>query len=168
MDTNNQGYNGDFKNENAGMVPADGIPSGYSSSANLDKIRQRQRGKVVRGKAIDTKTASRRKVRPKRSLLMEYVCHWYVILLSFIMCFPAYMGEIFLGSLFIAKGVSPFWSALLTMFIGGIIATFPFLILNILLVARKKKYYAIAVQLITMEFLGLAFFLYHKMAIMVA
>ncbi len=168
MDTNNQGYNGDLTDENTNGLSANEKSANYSLTDGLDKIRKRQSGKTVRGKDTVSKTVTpRKKVRKKRSLFMEYVCHWYIILLSFIMCFPAYMGEIFLGSLFIAKGVPLFWSALLTMFIGGLIATFPFLILNIVLVVRKK-YYAIAVQLITMELLGLAFYLYHKMAIMVA
>lgn len=166
MDTNNQGYKGDFEGANANGVSANETSSGYSSIDNLDKIRRRQRGKAVRGRAAATKEAApRKKIRKNRSLFMEYVCHWYIILLSFIMCFPAYMAEAFLGSLFIAKGITPFWSALLTMFVGGFIATFPFLILNIVLVVRKK-YYAIPVQIIVMELLGLSFYLYHKMAIM--
>ncbi len=101
------------------------------------------------------------KPRPTRSLFMEYVKHWYVIVISIMMCFPAYMLQIFLGNLFIAKKVPAFASALLTMFLGGLTATLPFLILNIILTARKK-YYAIAVQLIAMMSLGMAFYLHYK------
>lgn len=156
MNTNGQEYNGDNA-EN--LSSAIGKMSDNPSSDALAKIRQRQRGKVVRGNA----EKPRKKVNKNRSLFMEYVYHWYVVLLSLIMCFPAYLAEIFLSNLFIAKSIPPFWAALLTMLVGGFIATFPLLILNIVLVARKK-YYAIAVQLVLMEFLGLAFFLHYKMA----
>lgn len=104
----------------------------------------------------------RKKLRPRKSLFKEYVTHWYVFVLCIFMCVPAYLAEIFLGSLFMAKNITPFFSALLTMFAGGFIATFPLLILNIVLLF-KKKYYAIAVQIIALQSLGLLFYLYNKM-----
>ena len=100
----------------------------------------------------------------KRSLFMEYVHAWYVFLITLLVCAPAYMTEIFLGSLFVAKNVPPMVAALLTMFFGGFIATLPLLVLNIYLIAKKKKYYAIAVQIIAIELLGLLFFLCSKIA----
>ena len=101
----------------------------------------------------------------RRSLFKEYLHSWYVFLITLIMCVPAYMIEIFLGSLFVAKNIPPMVAALLSMFLGGFIACIPLLVLNIYLIAKKKKYYAIAVQIIAIELLGLLFYLYSKIAI---
>ena len=101
----------------------------------------------------------------KRSLFKEYLHSWYVWLITLIMCVPAYMIEIFLGSLFVAKNVPAMVAALLSMFLGGFIACIPLLILNIYLIVKKKKYYAIGVQIIAIELLGLLFYLYSKVAI---
>lgn len=111
------------------------------------------------------KSIKKRKKLVKRSLFKEYLHGWYVFLITVIMCVPAYVAEIFLCSLFVAKGTVPMVAALLSMFLGGFIACIPLLVFNIYLIIKKKKYYAIAVQIIAIELLGLLFYLYSKVAI---
>jgi len=152
MDTNNQ------------MPDNNNNPlSQYSEIINSEKPRARRAAsdRVKKGKKKTRKIV-------KRSLFKEYVRHWYVILISIMMFFPAYMLEILLGNFFIAKNIPPFGAALLTMFLGGLIATLPLLALNIYLIVRKKKYYAIAVQIILMELLGIIFYLYSKIVVALA
>ena len=132
----------------------------YSEIINSDR---------PRAKRVATSRKKRSAKRMiKRSLFKEYVRHWYVIVISIMAFFPAYMLEILLGNLFIAKNIPPFLAALLTMFVGGFIATLPFLALNIYLIAKKKKYYAIAVQIIVMEIIGIVFYVYSKIALMLS
>lgn len=105
-----------------------------------------------------------RKSKPQvqRSLLGEYLHFWYILVLTVLMCFPGYIGEVFLYNYMIAKGLSAFGSAIIAIFLGGLICTLPFLVLTIILCVKKKKFYSIVFQISLMEILGLAFFLYNQ------
>lgn len=106
-----------------------------------------------------TFTISRPRPMPKpKSLIKEYLRRWYVFLLTIIMCLPAYVGEVLLYNVFVLKGISAFLAGLMAIFIGGFIASIPLLILNIKLIAKKKKYYAIPVQIAVIEIIGMAIF----------
>ncbi len=109
---------------------------------------------------VNPKTTVKRRKKQK-PLIAEYICHWYVILLCAVLYPIANMSQIFLNNFFLAKNMSGFLAALLTMFLSGLIATFPFLILNIIL-AKRKKYYAIVVQIVTMELIGIVLYLKYK------
>ena len=98
----------------------------------------------------------------KRSLMGEYLHYWYILVLTVLMCYPGYACEVLLYNVMLINGISAFGSALLSIFLGGLISTIPFLILNIVLCVKKKKYYAIAFQIALMEILGLVFFLYNQ------
>lgn len=105
-----------------------------------------------------------RRVKPqvKRTLMKEYLHFWYILVITVLMCFPGYASEVLLYNLMIVKGLSAFGAALIAIFLGGLISTLPFLILNIVLCVKKKKYYAIVFQIALMEILGLVFFLYNQ------
>lgn len=92
------------------------------------------------------------------SLFMEYIRHWYVLLITLLTCVPGFLMTAPIYTIFQLNAIKPFVSALLTMAVCGFVATLPMLILNILLVVRKK-YYAIAVQICLFEFVGTLFFL---------
>ncbi len=154
MDTRNQFPYGNGPQDNGGET------SEVRYSKNT-----RPSGRATAGRKSVSGTRTRRRKPVKRSLAMEYLRHWYVILISMMTCVPAYMMEIFLANFFIARNVPPFVAALITMFIGGLIATLPLLALNIYLVVKRKKYYAIAIQIILMELLGIVFYLWNQISI---
>ncbi len=104
-----------------------------------------------------------RKVKPaQRSLIKEYLRHWYVILLTVLMCYPGYASEVLLYNIMIMNNLAPFGAAIISIFLGGLISTVPFLILNIVLCVKKKKYYSIVFQIAVMEIIGMSFFLYNQ------
>ena len=92
------------------------------------------------------------------SLFMEYIRHWYVILITLFTCVPAFLMTAPIYTVFQLNAIKPFVAALLTIAVVGFVATLPMLILNILMVVRKK-YYAIAVQICLFEAVGALFFL---------
>lgn len=102
--------------------------------------------------------------RHPRSLFIEYLRHWYVIILTVLMCFPAYAVEALAYSFLLVKKIPAFGAALISIGMGGFIATFPLLILNIILIVRRK-YYAIAVQIALLELIGTAFFLVNQIGL---
>ena len=109
------------------------------------------------GKKKKTKTQKIRK-----SLMSEYLHYWYILILTVLMCYPGYACEVLFYNVMLINELSPFVAAIISIFVGGIISTLPFLILNIVLCVKKKKYYAIAFQVAVMEITGLAFFLYNQ------
>lgn len=111
---------------------------------------------------------SRKPKDANRTLLKEYLHYWYMLLITAITCLPGYVIEIFLYNLMVAKKLSAFASATIAIFLGGLISTLPFLILNIVLCVKKKKYYAIVVQIAILEIIGMAFFLYNQVLLAVA
>lgn len=98
----------------------------------------------------------------ERTLMGEYLHRWYILLLTILMFYPGYAAEILIYNTILMNGVPPFGAALLGILIGGIISTLPFLILNIVLCVKKKKYYAIVFQVAAMEIVGMAFFIYNQ------
>lgn len=141
-------------NRNEASYDENSIYKGYNDYAPLESD-----DNITTPGARQKSTVRRRK--KQKSLIAEYICHWYVILLCLVLYPIANMTQIFLNSFFLAKNMPGFLSALLTMFLGGLIATFPFLILNIVL-AKRKKYYAIVVQIVTMELIGIVLYLKYK------
>ena len=105
-----------------------------------------------------------RKTKPQmqRTLLGEYVHFWYILFITVLMCFPGYACEVLLYNVMLINKISPFGSALIAIFVGGLISTLPFLVLNIVLCVKKKKYYSIVFQISAMEIIGLSFFLYNQ------
>lgn len=102
----------------------------------------------------------RKQVRDK-SLFMEYVSHWYVVILTILFLVPGYAVLPFALSFFMAKGISMFWASICAICVSGFIATLPMFILNIKLAARKK-FYALAVQFILFDLAGTAFFIINR------
>ena len=102
-----------------------------------------------------------RKNIAKKSLCREYLSHWYVILINILFLFPAYMIMPFALSYFMTSGFSMFWSGILAICVSGFVGTFPMLILNIKLAARKK-FYALAVQFVLFDVVGTVFFVISK------
>ncbi len=101
--------------------------------------------------------------KPK-SLIKEYLRRWYVFLFTIIMCLPAYVCEVLLYNVFVLKGISAFISGIMAIFIGGFVASLPLLVLNIKLISKKKKYYAIPVQIAVIEIIGMAIFVVSQTA----
>ncbi len=105
------------------------------------------------------------KVKPQvreRTLFGEYLRYWYILILTVLMCYPGYACEVLFYNIMIINNLAPFGAAVISIFLGGLISTIPFLILNIVLCVKKKKYYAIVFQIAVMEIIGLAFFLYNQ------
>ena len=107
----------------------------------------------------------RRRKNTGRSLGKLYLRHFYVFVLTALMCFPGYASEVLLYNMFIMKNIPAFLSAFSAMLLGGIVSTLPFLVLNIILVVKKKKYYAIAFQVIFTEIIGMIFFIYNQVGL---
>ncbi len=103
--------------------------------------------------------------KAQTTLIKEYIKRWYVLLITVLTCFIGYAAEILIYSTLCTMNMSHFASAIVAIFLGGIISTLPFLILNISLAVRKKKYYAIAVGIIVMEIIGMAFFVYNQLGL---
>lgn len=99
------------------------------------------------------------------TLIKEYIRKWYIFLLTVVTCFFGYAAEILIYSTLCSMNVSHFLSALTSIFAGGIISTLPFLILNIHLAVRKRKYYGIAVAIIAVELIGMIFFVYNQLGL---
>ncbi|MBQ8588184.1 MAG: hypothetical protein IJ454_02205 [Clostridia bacterium] len=107
----------------------------------------------------------RRRKKTNISLGREYLRHFYVFILTALMCFPGYAAEVLIYNMFVMKDMPPFLSAFVSMLVGGIVSTLPFLVLNIILVVKKKKYYAIAFQIMLVEIIGMVFFVYNQMGL---
>lgn len=106
-----------------------------------------------------------KKKRPERSLFKEYIHYWYILLLTVITCFPGYIAEIIIFN-FMALGAMPaFMAGFLAILLGGLISTFPFFILNLVLFFKRKKRYAAVCQIVVMEFIGMIFFLYNQVVL---
>lgn len=106
-----------------------------------------------------------RRKKTQTTLIKEYIKRWYVLLITVLTCFVGYAAEVLIYSTLCTMNMPHFAAALIAIFLGGIISTLPFFILNILLAVRKKKYYAIAVGIIAMEIVGMAFFVYNQLGI---
>ncbi len=104
----------------------------------------------------------------RRTLTGEYLHYWYMLLITAVTCLPGYVIEVFLYNLMVAKKLSAFASATISIFLGGLISTLPFLVLNIVLCVKKKKYYAIVVQIVLLEIIGMVFFLHNQVLLAVA
>lgn len=100
----------------------------------------------------------------QKSLFKEYLSHWYVLLICVLLLFPAYMLLPLASSFFITKGVHVFWASISAIAVSGFVATFPLLILNIMLTFRRK-YYALAVQFVLFDVLGTAFFVVNQIGL---
>jgi len=100
-----------------------------------------------------------------RPLIIEYLRRWYIIILTVFMCFPGYATEVLLYNFFVLKQLPHFLSAIMAIFLGGLISTLPFFILSIYLASKKKKYYAIAFGICVLEIVGMIFFLYNQMVL---
>ena len=96
-----------------------------------------------------------------KSLFKEYLLHWYVILINILFLFPAYVIMPFAVSFFITSGLHVFWAGIFSVCVSGFIGTFPMLILNIKLAARKK-FYALAVQFVLFDVVGTVFFVINQ------
>ncbi len=107
----------------------------------------------------------RRRKKTNISLGKHYLRHFYVFILTALMCFPGYASEVLMYNMFVMKGIPAFLSAIIAMLVGGIVSTIPFLVLNIILVVKKKKYYAIAFQIILIELIGMIFFIYNQVGL---
>lgn len=112
---------------------------------------------IARQQGIKVKS----KVR-ERALIGEYLRYWYVLVLMVLMCYPGYACEVLFYNIMIINNLAPFGAAIISIFLGGLISTVPFLILNIILCVKKRKYYAIVFQIAVMEIIGLVFFLYNQ------
>ena len=106
-----------------------------------------------------------KKEKPKRTLLQEYVHHWYVFLLTILTCFVGYAGEIILFNFMSLSPLPGFLAAFFAMLLGGLISTLPFFILNLVLFFKRKKCYALVFQIVAMEVIGMAFFLYNQVVL---
>ena len=102
---------------------------------------------------------------PQRTLVGEYVHYWYILLITLATCYAGYSFEVLLFNFITMSGLSAFVAALIAIFLGGLFSTLPFCILNIVLAAKRKKYYAIAVQVVVMELIGMFFFVYSRFTI---
>ncbi len=111
---------------------------------------------------IIARQQAKKEAPARRTLMGEYIRKWYVLILTVLMCYPGYASEVLVYNTMIINKVGPFVAALVSIFAGGLISTIPFLILNIILCVKKKKYYAIVFQIAVMEILGMAFFLYNQ------
>ena len=98
-----------------------------------------------------------KKTNSNKTLWQEYVSHWYVWVINIFFLFPAYLILPFALSLFMTKSISIFWSSIFAICVSGFVATLPLLILNIRL-AKRKKYYALAVQFVLFDLIGTIFF----------
>jgi len=107
----------------------------------------------------------RRRKKTNISLGREYLRHFYVFILTAIMCFPGYASEVLAYNTFIMNGMPHFLSAFIAMLFGGFVSTLPLFVLNIILVIKKKKYYAIAFQIILTEIIGMVFFVYNQVGL---
>ena len=107
----------------------------------------------------------RNEKKTQTTLIREYIKRWYVLLITVLTCFVGYAAEVLIYSTLCTMNMPHFAAALIAIFLGGTISTLPFLILNISLAVRKKKYYAIAVGIIVMEIIGMAFFVYNQLGL---
>ena len=105
-----------------------------------------------------------KKTTSSKTLSQEYKSHWYVWLINIFFLLPAYMALPFCLSIFMANSVSIFWSSIFAICISGFVGTFPLLILNLRLAARKK-YYALAVQFVLFDLIGTIFFIVNRVII---
>lgn len=103
--------------------------------------------------------------KTQTTIIREYIKRWYILLLTVITCFAGYAAEILIYSTFCTLSLPHFAAALIAIFVGGLISTLPFFVLNIVLAFKKKKYYAIAIQIIVMEIIGMAFFVYNQVGL---
>jgi hypothetical protein len=101
----------------------------------------------------------------QRSLAKEYLCKWYVFILTVLTCYAGYSFEIVIYNFLLMAEISAFCSSLLAIFLGGLVSTLPFLVLNLALVFKKKKYLAIVFQIVAMEIIGMVFFVYSRLYI---
>ncbi len=106
-----------------------------------------------------------RRKKKQTTLIKEYIKHWYILLITVLTCFIGYAAEILIYSTLCTMNMPHFAAALIAIFLGGMLSTLPFLILNITLAVRKKKYYGIAVGIIVMEIIGMVFFVYNQVGI---
>ena len=98
---------------------------------------------------------------PERSLFKEYISHWYVWLINILFLFPAYFILPIANSFFVTKAIPVFWSSILAICVSGFVGTLPLLFLNIMLAARRK-FYALAVQFVLFDLTGTIFFVLYK------
>ena len=106
-----------------------------------------------------------KKEKPKRTLLQEYVHHWYIFLLTIPTCLVGYAGEIILFNFMSLSPLPNFLAAFFAMLLGGLISTLPLFILNLVLFFKRKKRYALVFQIVAMEVIGMAFFLYNQVVL---
>lgn len=116
-------------------------------------------GNILEQRTITITRNEQRPIKKPRSLFKEYLRRWYVFFFTLLMCLPAYVCEVLLYNIFVMKDITAFLAALMAIFIGGFVATIPLLIVNIKLIVKKKKYYAIVVQIALTEIIGMAIFI---------
>ena len=100
----------------------------------------------------------------RKSLIAEYVAHWYIWLINILFLFTGYMVLPLATSFLASKGIGSFVSGILGMAASGFVATLPLLILNIVL-AKRGKLYALAVQFVLFDLAGMVFYLMNYFAI---
>ena len=101
----------------------------------------------------------------RKTLIAEYAAHWYIWLINILFLFPGYMVLPLVTSFSASKGVGSFVSGILGIAASGFVATLPLLILNIVL-AKRRKFYALAVQFVLFDLAGMVFYLMNYFAIM--
>lgn len=111
---------------------------------------------------INVKRHKKHKEHIDRPLTTQYLRRWYVLILTVLTCFPGYAAEVLMYNFFAMKNIPHFAAAVIAIFLGGMISTLPFFILSMVLAFKKKKYYALAIGVIVLELVGMAFFLYNQ------
>ena len=91
--------------------------------------------------------------------------HWYIFLLTIPTCLVGYAGEIILFNFMSLSPLPNFLAAFFAMLLGGLISTLPLFILNLVLFFKRKKRYALVFQIVVMEVIGMAFFLYNQVVL---
>ena len=107
----------------------------------------------------------RRKKPVRRSLFKEYLHRWYILLLTALTCIFGYAAEAIIYGTLSAMSMTHFVAAIIAIFLGGIISTFPFFIFNLVLTFRHKRYSALVVTITALELIGMIFFVFNQIGL---
>lgn len=108
---------------------------------------------------------NRRKKPVRRSLIKVYLHRWYILVLTALTCIFGYAAEAILYGTLSAMSMTHFLAAIIAIFLGGIISTFPFFVYNLVLAFRYKRYSALVVTIIVLEIIGMLFFVCNQIGL---